>query len=56
MEKKTKQISIKLTEDVYRRVKSLAKNGYRSLSQQVDKIILEHPDFKDIREEMLNKK
>ena len=53
--KRTEQIGFRTTKEVFQRLEQLAKDGYRSLSQQVEKIILEHPDFKDIRDKVLGK-
>ena len=55
MEKKIKQIGVKMSEIIFTRVEELAQKGYRSRGRQIVKIILEHPDFKDIRDKVLGK-
>ena len=55
MEKKTQQINVKMNDVIFNRIEELAEKGYRSKGQQITKIILEHPDFKDIRDKVLGK-
>jgi hypothetical protein len=55
-EKKTKQISVKLTPTVYQRIVFFAKKEFRSASQQVEKMLLEHPDMKDIKKKIIDNK
>lgn len=52
---RTETIGFRTTKQVSNRLSVLAEKGYRSISQQVEKIILEHPDFKDIRDKVLGK-
>lgn len=54
--KRTEQIGFRTSKTVLNRLVTLSKNGFRSLSQQIELMLLDHPDMKDIKEKILKNK
>ncbi len=52
---RTETIGFRTTPKIADKLNEMAEKGHRTLSQQVEMMLLEHPDFKDIRDKVLGK-